>query len=225
MIMPTDRAKQSKRDRPVPLDRARLRRAAEQLARSDHQLGNIYDRLGPPPLWKRPVTFATFVRIILEQQVSLASAKSTFDRLRLACRGSVTAENVGRLGKAELRSQGITRQKTRYIDALATDVANGQFSVAGLRHLPEDGVRSKITSRLGMGDWSADVFMLMALCRPDVLPVGDLALVKGMGEMDGGIYDTSQKVVRRAKLWKPYRSVATRMIWQLYLHNRRRRLP
>ncbi len=76
-----------------------------------------------------------------------------------------------------------------------------------------------------MGDWSADVFMLMALCRPDVLPAGDLALVKGMGEMDGRLYETSNEVILRAETWRPYRSVATRMIWQLYLHNRGLRVP
>jgi DNA-3-methyladenine glycosylase II len=223
--MPTARSKESKRDRPIPLDVARLRCAADRLARSDRGLGDIQSRLGPPPLWKRPATFATFVRIILEQQVSLASSKSTFDRLRNTCRGKPSAVNVLALGEPQLRTLGITRQKARYIHALAADVAGGRFSVGRLRHLPDDRLRSNITARLGLGDWSADVFMLLAVCRTDVLPVGDLALVKGMSEMDGRLYDTADKVIRRAETWRPYRSVATRMIWQLYLHNRGKPLP
>jgi DNA-3-methyladenine glycosylase II len=213
------------RGRTNSLNATALRRAAARLARSDRHLAAVHDRFGPPPLWKRPATFATLVRIILEQQVSLASAKSTFDRMAHACGGSITADRIGRLGQTRMRGLGVSRQKARYINALAADVAGGDFVIGRLSRLPDDRLRTQITSRLGLGDWSADVFMLMALCRPDVLPVGDLALVKGMGEMDGGLYDSSAKVIERAEPWRPYRSVATRMIWQLYLHNRSQRVP
>ncbi len=113
--MPAARPHDLNGHRPIPLDVAQLRRAADRLTRSDRGLRDIHKRLGPPPLWKRPATFATFVRIILEQQVSLASAKSTFDRLRKACRGKVIAVNVSELGEEKLRALGVTRQKTRYI--------------------------------------------------------------------------------------------------------------
>ena len=98
----------------------------------------------------------------------------------------------------------------------------GRFQVGALRHLPDDEAMSQITGCLGFGVWSANVFLLLALARPDVLPMGDLALVKGMQELDGGNYEEPEVLLSRAERWRPYRGVATRMIWQLYLTNRNR---
>ena len=202
-----------------------LAAAAKSLAGNDPALAQVFARHGPPPLWKRPATFATLVRIILEQQVSLASAQATFSKLALACDGKINAVNLQQLGDEGLRAIGFSRQKARYALALADDVLQKRFRVGSLRHRDDGEVRELITARLGLGDWSADVFLLMALCRPDVLPVGDLGLVKGMIELDGGRYDTSEKVIERAKTWRPYRSVACRMVWQWYLGNRNQTAP
>ncbi|TWU60313.1 DNA-3-methyladenine glycosylase [Rubripirellula tenax] len=161
------------------------------------------------------------MRIILEQQVSLASAKSTFDRLAAACDGSVTASRVQELGYDDLRSIGFSRQKARYAIALADDVIATRIRLRSLRHATDDEVRQAITARLGLGDWSADVFMMMALGRPDILPIGDLALVKGIAELDGIDYPDKSSIIRRAEPWQPYRSVATRMVWQNYLDRRK----
>lgn len=207
------------------LDDQSIKHAAQELAGTDPALGRVLDQHGPPPLWKRPATFATLVRIILEQQVSLASAFSTFGKLKAACGGNVSAGAIKQLGDQGLRSVGFSRQKSRYAVALADDVLTGQFKVGSLRHRDDDEVRQQITARLGLGDWSADVFLMMALCRPDVLPTGDLGLVKGMTELDGGEYATKEKVVERAEVWRPYRSVACRMVWQLYLGNRNQNAP
>lgn len=212
---------------PLPaaaLDRETLRRTAEQLAGSDPALRRVLRQLGPPPMWGRPANYGTIVRIILEQNVSLAAAKSTFNRLRAACGRSVTAAAVLRLGPDRLRELGFSRQKTRYTVTLAEDVRTGRFPIAPLRRLADDEVRQRITSRLGLGDWTADIFLLMALRRPDVFPLGDLALLKGLGELDGTEYASGEEVLRRADRWRPYRAVAARMIWQLYLHNRGRKL-
>lgn len=202
------------------LDRVGLKAAAGRLARQDPLLAGIYDQLGPPPMWKRPASFATFVRIILEQQVSLASAKSTFERLSSRCESRVTPARVLQIGPVGLRELGFTRQKTRYVVALAEDVSAKRFKIGSLRQQEDEAVRCGITARLGLGDWSADVFLLMALCRRDIFPIGDLALVKGIAELDGGRCETREKVFQRAERWRPYRSVATRMIWQSYLHRR-----
>jgi len=199
------------------IDEQSLRRAARTLSRRDPHLRRVHQHLGPPPLWHRPATFATFVRIILEQQVSLASAKSTFAKLKSACNGRVTAANVIGLEPEGLRDLGFSRQKARYAFALADDVISKRFRIGSLRFKHDDEVRQQITARLGLGNWSADIFLLMALRRPDILPSGDLALVKAMTWLDGGCYDTEEKVVERSEVWKPLRSVATRMIWQGYL--------
>ena len=199
-----------------------LTAATKYLADIDADLSDVLTRLGPPPLWKRPATFATLVHILLEQQVSLVSAMATFKRLNAACQGRVTALRVRDLGQNSLRDLGFTRQKARYATALAADVATGRFRVGSLRHLPDDEAMSQITGCLGFGAWSANVFLLLALSRPDVLPLGDLALIKGMHELDGGHYEEVDALLARAEMWRPYRGVATRMIWQLYLTNRNR---
>ncbi|MGB7326243.1 MAG: DNA-3-methyladenine glycosylase 2 family protein [Rubripirellula sp.] len=206
------------------LTRETIRTVAAELARRDPVLASVLNQHGPPPLWKRPATLATLVRIILEQQVSLASAKATFDRLVVACEGKVTDRSIINLGQGQLADLGFTRQKARYTFTLAEDVVAGRFNVRSLANKSDDQVRTEITARLGMGNWTADVFLMMALLRPDLFPTGDLALVKGLQELDDTTYPTSQSLIQRAELWQPYRSVATRMIWQSYLARRGRKL-
>ena len=202
----------------VSLDRHRLQTEAEKLAGKDPVLADIYDRLGPPPLWKRPANFATLIRIILEQQVTLRAALSTYNRLQDATGGRISADGITRLSDHGLRELGFSRQKARYAIALAENVTSKRFRIGSLRHQDDEEVRRRIVSQLGLGNWSADIFLLMALCRPDVFPVGDLAIVKGIGLMDNREYESPAEVLRRAESWKPYRSVATRMIWQFYLN-------
>ncbi|QDT12487.1 DNA-3-methyladenine glycosylase [Planctomycetes bacterium K23_9] len=198
-----------------------MSRAVKKLARIDPVLRTVLKTYGPPPLWKRPATFATFVRIILEQQVSLASAKSTFDKLRQSCGGSVTALRVQQVGDDGLREIGFSRQKARYTIRLADDVRCRRFQIGSLHQKSNDEARDLITARLGLGNWSADVFLMMALMRPDVFPVGDLALIKGMASLDGGDYTSPEKAIARGESWRPFRSVATRMVWHWYLKGTR----
>ncbi|QEG01816.1 DNA-3-methyladenine glycosylase [Stieleria maiorica] len=185
-------------------------------------LRKIHRRFGPPPLLRRPATYATFVHIILEQQVSVESAKATFDRLTDACRNDPSPRAVSDLGDDRLRELGFSRQKARYALALADACLVGEFEIAALSRLDDDTVRSQIVAQLGLGNWSADVFLMMALQRPDILPLGDLALVKGIKEIDQTDYASSQQIVDRAESWRPLRSIATRMVWQWYVHQRGR---
>lgn len=164
-------------------------------------------------------------RIILEQQVSLESAKATFDRLSFACGGRVDARAIDLLGEKGIRDAGVTRQKTRYLMALSQDVLARCFSIGSLVHQDDETVRGRIIERLGMGNWTADIYLLLALMRPDVLPVGDLAFAKGISELDDTTYHCQQELVARAERWRPYRSVATRMVWQQYVYNRGRTIP
>lgn len=208
------------------LDAASLQAAANDLAASDPAMARALEVGGRPKLWKRTATFASFIRIILEQQVSLASAWRTYERLQNACDGGrVTPVAVLTLGDETLRSLGFSRQKARYTLALADDCRSGRFKIASLRHQSDDEVRARIIERLGMGHWTADMFLLLALCRRDVFPPGDLAIVKGIAALDGVDYDGADALVERAQVWKPYRSVATRMIWGFYLKSNDRTLP
>jgi DNA-3-methyladenine glycosylase II len=199
--------------------------AAKTLAKIDPSLAPIYRLHGPPPLWQRPANFATLVRIVLEQQVSLAAAKSTFTKLTLTCSGRVTAKSILSLPPELMTAAGVSRQKVRYIRELAVATSARRFSINRLKLLDDEAVRSSITSMVGFGNWSADIYLMMALMRPDVLPTGDLGLVKGIVEADcdAGLSEsliTSSDLVQRAERWRPYRSVATRMIWQHYLARR-----
>ncbi len=215
----------SRRPDPQPLDPRSLRTAAASLADADPALAGIYGRLGPPPLWGRPPTYGTLVRIILEQNVSLAAAKSTFDRLGDACQSRINAKRVLRLGEPGLRRIGFSRQKAGYTLALAEQVRRRRLVIASLRGLPDEDILERLIAHRGVGRWTAEIFLLMALRRPDVFPLGDLALVKGMCELDGREYADHETLEARADRWRPYRSVAARMIWQLYLDNRQRKVP
>ena len=208
-------------DTRFPLDQVQLNTIAKKLAKKDRVLGDVYARFGPPPMWKRPATFATFVRIILEQQVTLQAAWSTFKRLDESCGAKVTAAAVTNLGENGLRKIGFSRQKARYAIELAENVAAKRFSIGSLRHQDDTEVRRRIVSQLGLGNWSADIYLLMALRRRDVFPIGDLAIVKGIRELDDQEYESPAQILERAESWRPYRSVATRMIWQHYLNRNR----
>lgn len=204
----------------LKLDQTTLVAAANLLAARDPALADVLNRFGPPPLWQRPATFATLVRIILEQQVSLASAKATFDRLKTSCGGRVSASSVQTLDDTTLRTIGLSRQKARYVRELALAVTQRRFSIEGLRRCDDAEASNRIRSLVGFGAWSADVYLMMALLRPDVLPLGDLGLVKGIAELDQKPFESREEIGERAERWRPWRSVATRMIWQLYLVNR-----
>ncbi|MEM6366421.1 MAG: DNA-3-methyladenine glycosylase 2 family protein [Planctomycetota bacterium] len=207
---------------PVRLTKQAIADGAKLLAKRDPKLKTILDQFGPPPLLRRSATFATMVHIILEQQVSVESAKSTFDRLKAACDQDVVPRRVEILGTDRLRELGFSRQKARYTLALADDCLERRFVISRLAKLDDDAVRAQIVARLGLGNWSADVYMMMALLRPDVFPVGDLALVKGMQEIDQTEYASSEEVTTRGEAWRPLRSIATRMVWQWYVHRRGR---
>ena len=131
-----------------------------------------------------------------------------------------------RLDNATIAGCGLSRQKVRYVGQLARDVQARQFSVSGLARLSDDQARERITSRLGLGDWTADVYLMMALGREDILPVGDLALVTGLEELDGVTYrdgkHTTSNLMARTEAWRPFRSYGTKLVWANYLDRRRK---
>ncbi|MCS7471687.1 DNA-3-methyladenine glycosylase 2 family protein [Stieleria sp. ICT_E10.1] len=208
--------------KPSRLTPKTLAEGAVRLAEADPVLRKIHRKFGPPPLLRRPATYATFVHIILEQQVSVESAKATFDRVVGTCQSELSPRAIRDLGDQRLRELGFSRQKARYALALADACLAGDFDVDALTRLDDEAVRSQIVAQLGLGNWSADVFLMMALQRPDILPVGDLALVKGIQEIDQTEYESRQQIADRAESWRPLRSIATRMVWQWYVHQRGR---
>jgi len=207
--------------KPVTLTEARLLTAVRELATRDARLARIVDDYGPPPLWARPPGFPTLVRIILEQQVSLASAAALFAKFERHCDGTVTAARVTETGEPGLLSIGFTRQKARYVVGLARQLESGAVSLDRIAHLPDDAARDALVQIPGVGPWTAGVYLLMALRRPDVWPPGDLGLHKSMAEVRGlKVVPQSEQAAAYARRWSPWRAVAARLLWHAYLSRR-----
>jgi DNA-3-methyladenine glycosylase II len=204
------------------LDERSLVDAVRRLAGRDAAIAASVARFGPPPLWAREPSFATLVHLILEQQVSLASALAAFERLRTATRGRVTPRAVLRLDDAAMRAIGFSRQKAGYARDLALALSDG-FALSDLEAMTDDDARAALIRLRGIGRWTADVYLTMCLLRPDVWPHGDQALVTGAVELLGlGARPSFDELEVLAERWRPDRAVAARVIWHHYLRVRGR---
>jgi DNA-3-methyladenine glycosylase II len=208
-------------DAPAALDEAGLRSAATELAARDPDLAAILERIGLPPLWDRPPGFATLVAIVLEQQVSLRSGAAALERLRGAA-GAVEPAAVVALGEDGARAAGLTRQKARYVVELGVAALDGRFDPAQIAAAADEEARTRLTGLLGVGRWTADIYLLMALGRPDIWPDGDLALATAMrgAKRLPHLPDTDEQR-RIAAAWSPWRAVAARLLWHAYLARER----
>ncbi len=191
--------------------------AVNLLCKRDSSLQSVVDRFGPPPLWSREPGFATLIHIILEQQVSLASAQACFDKLNARLPILNPAEFL-RLKDQDLLAFGFSRQKTRYARILARSILEGHLDLNNLEHLSDADVFSRLTALTGIGPWTANIYLLMALGRPDIWPTGDLALVVAVQNL----YDLDHRpqeaeFLQRGESWRPYRAVAARILWHYYL--------
>ncbi len=196
------------------LDRASLLAGVDRLTRRDRRLRALVTRFGPPPLWARPAGFATLLRIILEQQVSLASAKALYTRLAASV-PEVAPEIVLAHGVTGLQSLGFTRQKASYCCALAAHVSDGRLPLHRLSRVPDDQALEQLMQVPGIGPWTAGIYLLMALRRPDIWPPGDLALHKAMAPFEGGVTPSTVRAEEIASDWRPLRAVAARILWAL----------
>lgn len=207
---------------PRALTRASLADGARQLARMDPELGAILSRLGEPPMWGRQPGFATLVKIILEQQVSLEAARTLYRRLTRRL-GAMTPETVYAQQVGGLREFGLTRQKAAYCHGLAERILDGRLDLSGIARGADEPGRQALLQVPGLGPWSVDIYYLMALRRPDVWPRGDLALAAAMREVKGlKALPSPQEQERIARAWAPWRSIAARLLWMHYLDVRGR---
>ena len=209
------------RGEPTLLDEPTLLVAVDALAGRDPDLAAIVARHGPPPLWAREPGFDTLISIVLEQQVSLASGAAARRRV-IEAAGAVDPEALLAAGEAALLAAGITRQKTRYLLALAADVRDRRLDLEAIRRSPDDVARASLMRALGVGRWTADIYLLMALGRPDVWPSGDLALAVAMRRVKdlAAVPDDGEQLVV-AQAWRPWRAVGARILWHAYLAGER----
>lgn len=190
------------------------------LAARDEHLAEVVKTYGRPPLWVREPGFPTLVYIILEQQVSLASAKAAFDRLIAAVR-PLTPKRFLKLTDAELLRIGFSRQKTLYTRLLSESLARRHFDLRYLHDLPDDSAHKMLVAFKGIGRWTADIYLLSALRRPDIWPTGDLALATAVQEVKRLRKRPSpEKLEALSTPWRPWRAVAARLFWHAYLCKR-----
>ena len=208
---------------PRALTRASLAAGVAALARRDRDFAALHRRNGLPPMWARRPGFPTLVHIVLEQQVSIAAARTLFRRVSAAL-GGMTPERVLERGVPGLHRLGLTRQKASYCHALAAAVAEGSLSLGDIARADDDAGRTALLALRGIGPWSADIYYLMALRRPDVWPVGDLALAIALQEVKGlRRRPDAERQAAISAAWAPWRSVAARLLWHHYLTTRRTR--
>lgn len=205
-----------------PLTTRRLELHSRTLASRCPHLAVVHETYGPPPLWDREPGFATLLQIILEQQVSLASAKACFDKL---CRrvGAVTPKSVLGSTDVQLKKDGFSRQKAAYARHLAEAIVKRRIDLDSLPTMADPDVKTELRKLKGVGEWTSDIYLLMVMLRPDVMPKGDVALHTAWHKLSGEPRPTSDEFLVIAERWKPYRSVAARMLWHFYLSEKVKR--
>lgn len=197
-----------------------LAAAVAELCARDRDLAGVVARFGAPPLWARAPGFETLIQIVLEQQVSLASARAAYERL-VALIGPPTPARFLGLDDATLKGVGFSRQKAGYVRLLAQALASGELDLTRLDALDDATARAELMKLKGIGGWSADIYLLMALGRADVWPSGDIALAAAMQEIKGlPARPTPEELAELGASWSPWRAVAARVLWHHYLSTR-----
>ena len=202
---------------PPPLSKETFEQGLHFLSDRDPDLAQILTKLGPPPMWMREPGFATLIHIILEQQVSLASARAAYDRLRETAL-PLTPARFLELDDATLKDIGFSRQKTAYGRNLARALVDGHLDLDKLAMMDDKNARAELIKVKGIGPWTADIYLLMALGRPDIMPSADLALATAAQKVKGlASRPTPDELNTISKSWKPWRAVAARILWHYYL--------
>ena len=190
------------------------------LAGRDADLAKIIEEHGFPPMWTRPATFQTLVLTILEQQVSLASAYAAFKRLTDKI-GFVTTSKILGLTDEELRACSFSRQKIVYVRELARAIQSRKLKLKSYHSAQEEEVRTEMKQVKGIGDWTVDVYLMHALQRTDLFPLGDIALVNSLREVKRLEKNSSkEQMLAIAESWRPYRTIASMMLWHAYIRKR-----
>jgi len=190
------------------------------LAKKDRHLRTIIKQYGYPPMWTRPATFQTLILFILEQQVSLASAYAAFKKLKEKI-GYVTPSKILLLTDEELRSCYFSRQKIVYARELAKAVQSKQLRLKKFSNAHEDEIRLELKKIKGIGDWTVDVYLMHALQRSDLFPLGDIALVNSLKEIKQlHPHTTKEDMITIAEPWRPYRTIASMILWHSYIQKR-----
>ena len=199
------------------LTESTLPRALADLGRLDTDLALAHGRVGDPPLRRRPPGFATLLRIILAQQVSTASARAILARLDQAA-SPLDPETFLALDDGQLRAIGFSRRKTDYGRGLARDVAEGRLDLERLKDLDDEEAMAQLVTVKGIGRWTAEIYLMFALGRPDIWPAADLGLAQAVHRLkDLKERPNREHMMELAQAWRPWRSAAALLLWH-FLH-------
>lgn len=199
------------------IEDAQLNADLTALAVQDQDIAEHLKRLAPILIRRAPEGIATLVRIILGQQVSTKAASTLFVRLQNACGDEINPTSLLALGDAGLRAQGLSGRKASYTLDLAQAIATGQIDPTSWPALDDQTVTAQITSQRGLGPWTADIYLMFALKRRDIMPAEDLAIRAGYAKLKGLNEPPSIKELRDlTQPWQPYRSAAAMLLWRVY---------
>jgi DNA-3-methyladenine glycosylase II len=205
---------------PHQFDANNFRKYCDSLAKKDKELKIIIKQYDYPPMWTRKQGFETLILTILEQQVSLAAAFAAYKKLK-ARTGTVTPAKILAMSNDELRECYFTRQKQVYAKELATAFETKQLKWKRFPEMTDEEVRTQLTSIKGIGNWTADVYLMHALQRTDLFPLGDIALVNSLKETKLlGPKISKEEMLLIAEPWRPYRTIAAFILWHAYIKKR-----
>ena len=191
-----------------------------KLTKLDPQLKHIIKQHGYPPMWTRKQGFETLILTILEQQISLAAAFAAYKKLKAKI-GTVTPAKILNMSNEELRDCYFTRQKQVYAKELATAFTNKTLPWKQFPSMKDEEVRTHLTSIKGIGNWTADVYLMHALQRTDLFPLGDIALVNSLKETKQlHPHISKEEMLQIAEPWRPYRTIAAMILWHAYIKKR-----
>ncbi|RUT09660.1 3-methyladenine DNA glycosylase [Dulcicalothrix desertica PCC 7102] len=202
-----------------PLTEETIALGIQELVSRDNDLAEIIQTYGYPPNWIREKGFIGLIRIILGQQVSVASANAIFKKLELLV-NPLTPEHFIKFDDLQLQSAGLSRQKIVYTRALAAAIASNSLDLDKLELGDEAILRAELTKIKGIGNWTVDIYLMMSLQRPDAFPASDLGVILAYQKLkDLPTRPTPQQLEVIAEKWRPWRAIATRILWHYYLNN------
>ncbi len=195
-----------------------LRPALEALSQKDPDFSKAYVACGLPPERRQDTGFAGLIRIIAAQQVSAKAAAAIIDRLNARCQ-PLTPDAYLALPEETLREIGLSARKVTYGRILAEALLSGSLDLHHLHQQDDDSLISSLTALKGIGRWTADIYLLFSLRRPDVWPVGDLAVRQAAAHLKGVDGKVSPAWLNETgEIWRPHRSAAALFLWHYYRH-------
>ena len=199
------------------LTRETLLPAVTSLCAQDSLMNSLVEEFGPPPLWQRTQSLETLIHVVLEQKVSLASAKAVMLRVKKLAPSLSPMEFLA-VPESALRDAGVSERKVSYCRSIAEAMVSGELDLKALRRCSNDEVMQSLIRIRGIGPWTAGVYLLMAMRRSDAWASGDRALVVSYAQCTGAKDIPSYPELDDiAKRWAPYRGVAARVLWHAYL--------